>query len=65
MHYMLGPYGRPELLPVTEIVSVCHRSGAEVAMQLAGGHLSTTSHPDAVVCFTAPLREWYADLVDT
>ena len=50
---------------ISEIRSVCHRSGAQVSQTLRDGRVarSCPSHP--VVCFCAPLREWYADLVAT
>ena len=52
-------------LAPTQLESVCHRSGARVKQRLEGGSLVASSHPDARVCFMAPLREWYDDLIAT
>jgi hypothetical protein len=64
---MFGPtrWCKASDLAPTQLESVCHRSGARVMQRLEGGHLVASSHPDAKVCFAAPLREWYDDLIAT
>ena len=60
---MLGPDAAA--LAPTDLESVCHQSGVRITQRLEGGRLAASSHPDARVCFMAPLREWYTDLVAT
>ena len=62
---MFASYGAESSLPPTEIQSVCHRSGTVITMRLEKGRIARSSAAEAVVCFTAPLREWYNDLVNT
>jgi hypothetical protein len=49
----------------SEIRSVCHRSGRIVSQTLIDGCLHRSSLASPVVCFCAPLRDWYDDLVAT
>ena len=66
MHFMLAPWGQEaRLQEPTEIVSACHHSGVEIRVRLQGGRPVHKSHPQSRVVFTAPLRVWYDDLIDT
>ena len=65
IHYSLGPYKMENILPDTTIHSVCHHTGAEVTTLLRQGRVAHSSHPEHKVVFSAPLREWYNDLVAT
>ena len=47
------------------IWSVCHRSGRVISQTLVDGEVVRSSPGSPVVCFCAPLREWYDDLVAT
>ena len=51
--------------PVSEIRSVCHRSGRLISQTLKRGQCVRSDPPRPVICFCAPLSEWYHDLVST
>eukprot|EP01052_Picozoa_sp_SAG31_P013676 SAG31_NODE_828_length_11716_cov_4.405785_5_plen_144_part_00 len=65
MHHMFAEYGAESALQRSTLSSVCHRSGEQIKIVLESGRVVETSHPAYTVCFTAPARSWYNDLVTT
>lgn len=65
LHYSIGLHENPSELPPTDVATACHMTGEQLRFRLSGGAIVWASHPSAIVCFTAPMREWYGNLVDT
>ena len=65
MHHIFRPYDQPGTCARTQLTTACHSTGEVMSFTLEGGQVVGMSHPSSSFCFSRPLRNWYADLVDT